>query len=96
VLDPDDPVTLQRLSDLERVRPTNETLRGLLETLNTKLDLCARLPFLAYQADREGFENAAETFREMALDERRAIAGLLVSLKTQLDVQEIGSEERTR
>jgi hypothetical protein len=86
VLDPDDPATLQRLSDLERLRPGDETLRGLLGMLNTKLDLCTRLPFLAYQADREGFEDAAATFREMALDERRSLTGLLVTLKSHLDV----------
>jgi hypothetical protein len=66
VLDPDDPAALQRLSDLDRLRPGGETLRALLETLNTKLDLCARLPFLAYQAEREGFGDAAATLRDLA------------------------------
>jgi hypothetical protein len=96
VLDPDDPVTLQRLSDLDRMRPGNETLRALLGTLSTKLDLCTRLPFLAYQADREGFEDAAATFREMALYERRSLDGLLVTLRSHLDVtQDVASQERT-
>jgi hypothetical protein len=96
VLDPDDPATLRRLSDLDRVRPASETLRALLGTLNIKLDLCARLPFLAYQADREGFGDAAATFREMALDERRSVAGLLLTLRSHLDVaQEMASKERT-
>jgi hypothetical protein len=97
VLDPDDPVTLQRLSDLDRARPTSETLRALLGTLNTKLDLCARLPFLAYQADREGFEDAAATFREMAVYERRSLDGLLATLKCHLDVtHDVTSRERTQ
>jgi hypothetical protein len=96
VLDQDDPATLQRLSDLERLRPGSETLRALLATLSTKLDLCSRLPFLAYQADREGFRDAAATFREMALDERRSLEGLLATLKAHLDVtQELASKERT-
>jgi hypothetical protein len=86
VLDPDDPVTLQRLSDLDRVRPASETLRALLGTLNTKLDLCTRLPFLAFQADREGFEDAAAAFRELAVHERRSLAGLLATLKSHLDL----------
>jgi hypothetical protein len=85
VLDPDDPVTVQRLSDLGRAQPADETLRNLLGTLNTKLDLCARLPFLAYQADREGFEQAAATFRELAVMERRSLADLLTGLKSHLD-----------
>jgi hypothetical protein len=96
VLDPDDPATLQRLSDLDRLRPGSETLRALLGTLNTKLDLCARLPFMAYQAEREGFEDAAATFREMAQDERLSVAGLLETLRTHLDVaHEMANKERT-
>jgi hypothetical protein len=97
VLDPDDPVTFQRLSDLDRARPADETLRALLGTLNTKLDLCARLPFLAYQADREGFEDAAASFRAMAVQERRSLADLLATLNCHLDLtQESVSQERTQ
>jgi hypothetical protein len=97
VLDPDDPVTVRRLSDLGRAQPVDETLRNLLVTLNAKLDLCARLPFLAYQADREGFEHAATTFRELAVMERRALADLLSSLRSHLDRTEAGvSSDGTR
>ena len=96
MLDQDDPATLQRLSDLGRLKPGSETLRALLGMLSTKLDLCARLPFLAYQADREGFEDAAATFREMALEERRSVADLLATLRFHLDeTQEPASKERT-
>jgi hypothetical protein len=96
VLDPDDPATLQRLSDLDSLRPGSETLRALLGTLNTKLDLCARLPFLAYQAEREGFADAAATFREMAHDERLSVAALLQTLRAHLDVaHEMANKERT-
>lgn len=95
MLDPDDPDTLQRLSDLENLRATDETLRALLGTLNTKLGLCARLPYLAYQADREGFEDAAATFREMAVQERRSLEGLMATLKCHLDVTyDVTSQER--
>ena len=77
------------------MKPGSETLRALLETVNTKLDLCSRLPFLAYQAEREGFRDAAATFRELAQDERRSLAGLLATLKSHLDVtQEPASKER--
>jgi hypothetical protein len=85
VLDPDDPVTLRRLSDLQAAQPTDETLKGLLGTLNTKLELCARLPFLAYQADQEGFRDAAETFRALAVAERRSLTELVASLRSHLD-----------
>ena len=86
MLDPDDPVTVQRLSDLDRARPADETLRALLGTLTTKIDLCARLPYFAYQADREGFDDAAAAFREMAVDERRSLSGLLAVLQSHLEV----------
>jgi rubrerythrin len=95
VLDPDDPVTLRRLSDLRSQQPADETLKNLLGTLNAKLELCARLPFLAYEADREGYAEAAATFRELAVTERQSLADLLTSLKTHLDHTELGvSPER--
>jgi len=68
------------------MRPADETLRGLLGTLTTKLDLCSRLPFLAYQADREGFGNAAASFRALAVQERESLADLLLTLKYHLDL----------
>ena len=85
MLDPDDPVTLRRLSDLKAAQPTDETLKGLLGTLSTKLELCGRLPFLAYQADQEGFGDAAAAFRALAVSERRSLADLVASLRTHLD-----------
>ena len=85
MLDPDDPVTLRRLSDLRRSQPTDETLKGLLGTLSTKLELCSRLPFLAYQADQEGFAEAAMAFRSLAMSERRSLEDLLQSLRYHLD-----------
>ena len=85
MLDPDDPVTLRRLSDLRRAQPTDETLKGLLGTLSTKLELCGRLPFLAYQAEQEGFPHAANAFRNLAISERRSLDELLASLRVHLD-----------
>ena len=89
MLDPDDPVTLRRLSDLRAAQPTDETLKGLLSTLSTKLELCARLPFLAYQADQEGFSDAAATFRALAVGERRLLAELVASLRAHLDQTDV-------
>jgi rubrerythrin len=85
VLDPDDPVTLRRLSDLQRAQPTDETLKALIGTLSTKLELCGRLPFLAYQADQEGFTDVAAAFRNLAVAERRLLEELLGSLRDHLD-----------
>jgi rubrerythrin len=85
VIDPDDQVTLRRLSDLRRAQPTDETLKALLGAVSTKLELCGRLPFLAYQADQEGFQDAATAFRNLAVAERRSLEELLGSLKYHLD-----------
>jgi hypothetical protein len=92
VLDPDDPVTLQRLGDLRRAQPADDTLKNLVGTLNAKLELCERLPFLAFQADREGFGDAAATFRELAAVERRSLTELLVSLRFHLDRTQASAE----
>ena len=52
--------------------------------------------FLAYQAEREGFGDAAAMFRDLAQDERRSLACLLATLRSHLDVtQELASKERT-
>jgi rubrerythrin len=85
VLDPDDPVTLRRISDLRSAQPTDETLKALLATLSTKLELCGRLPFLAYQADQEGFQDVAAAFRSLAVAERQQLGELLTSLRYHLD-----------
>jgi rubrerythrin len=88
VLDPDDPVTLSRLSDLRQSQPADATLRNLLQTLSTKLELCARLPVLAYEADREGHTKTAAAFRRLAAVERRSLDELLESLKRHLEPTE--------
>jgi hypothetical protein len=85
VLDPDDPAKLRRLSDLTRVQPTDDTLKNLLGMLTAKLELCSQLPFIAYQADREGFERVAATFRHLAVVERQSVTELLASLRSHLE-----------
>ena len=94
MLDQDDSVTLRRLSDLRRAQPTDETLKALLGTLSTKLELCGQLPFLAYQADQEGYQDAATVFRNLAAAERRSLEELLGSLRCHLDrtAVRVGSE----
>ena len=85
MLDPDDPVTLRRISDLRRSQPTDATLRNLLGALNAKLEFCARLPVLAYEAEGEGHEDAAAAFRALATVERDSLDDLLASLRRHLD-----------
>jgi rubrerythrin len=95
VLDPDDPVTLRRLSDLQRAQPTDQTLKALLGTLTAKLELCGRLPFLAYQADQEGFADVAAAFRNLSIAERQSLEELIASLRYHLDrtAVRVGSEQ---
>lgn len=90
MLDPDDPVTLQRLSDLRRSQPADATLANLLATLSGKLELCARLPVLAYEADREGHVGTAAAFRALADSERRSLEALLDSLRRHLEIARSG------
>jgi rubrerythrin len=85
VLDTDDPGILRSISDASRLQPADETLRNLLGTLSGKLDLCARLPFLAYEADREGYNHVAAAFRQLAVTERRSLDLLLDSLRLHLE-----------
>lgn len=85
MLDPDDPVTLRRISDLHRSQPTDATLKNLLGALNAKLEFCARLPVLAYEAEGEGHSETAAAFRALAMVERHSLEDLLASLRHHLD-----------
>ena len=87
---------MRRLSDLQRAQPTDETLKGLLATLSTKLELCGRLPFLAYQAEQEGFTDVATAFRSLAVSERHLLEELVRSLKFHLDRTAAAMNAETR
>jgi hypothetical protein len=70
---------------LARAHPADRTLQNLLSTLNSKLDMCARLPVYEYEAATEGHQDAADAFRGLAETERRTFNELVVTLRRHLD-----------
>jgi len=88
--DPSD--TTRRLADLQRAQPADATLKNLLGYLNTKLDLCARLPVFEWEAGHEGYEDSAIAFRRLAEAERRLCAEVVECLRAHLDVCAATSE----
>lgn len=73
-----------RLSDLRRANPADATLHNLLAVLSDKLELCARLPVLEYEASNEGHEGCAVAFRRLAEVERRSLDDMLDCLHQHL------------
>jgi hypothetical protein len=83
----DEDSMIRRLSDLQASQPTDATLRNLIELLQNKLELSARLPVLVFEAEGDGDHECARLLRSLALSEREQIAALLEGLRTHLDVQ---------
>jgi hypothetical protein len=79
------PSTTQRLAELRSAQPCDTTLQNLLSILNAKLDLSARLPVFEYEADSEGFQEAASFMSALASAERESIHDVLRSLRLHLD-----------
>jgi hypothetical protein len=77
--------TAQRLAELRSAQPCDTTLQNLLSILSAKLDLSARLPVYEYEADTEGFPEAASFMSALASAERESVQDLLRSLRTHLD-----------
>lgn len=77
--------TTQRLAELRSAQPCDTTLQNLLSILNAKLDLSARLPVFEYEADSEGFEEAASFMSALASAERESVHEVLRSLRLHLD-----------
>jgi hypothetical protein len=77
--------TTQRLAELRSAQPCDTTLQNLLSILNAKLDLSARLPVYEYEADSEGFQEAASFMSALASAERESVHEVLRSLRTHLD-----------
>jgi hypothetical protein len=69
------------INDLRDARTGDATLRSLLGLLDTKLELCSRLPILEYEAAHEGHERCAVAFRRLAEAERRAVDELIECLR---------------
>ena len=77
--------TAQRLAELRRAHPHDATLQNLLALLTAKLDLSARLPVFEYEADSEGFSDAASFLSALASAERESLEEILASLRQHLD-----------
>jgi hypothetical protein len=75
----------RRLEDLRRAKPADNTLENLLQVLNAKLELCARLSVYEFEAETEGHLPAARAFRELADAERASFDALLQTLRGYLD-----------
>jgi hypothetical protein len=78
-------VSAPRLSDLRAAGPADSTLRNLLQTLSSKLELYERLAVLEYEASAERHASAATAFRELAVIERRSCEDLVQHLRRHLD-----------
>ena len=77
--------TAQRLAELRSAQPCDTTLQNLLEILTAKLDLSSRLPVFEYEADSEGFPDAASFMSALASAERESLQDVVRSLRLHLD-----------
>jgi hypothetical protein len=77
--------TAQRLAALRCAHPHDATLQNLLTICNAKLDLSTRLPVFEYEADSEGFADAASFLSALASAERESLQDVLASLRQHLD-----------
>ena len=77
--------TAQRLAELRSAQPCDTTLQNLLNILTAKLDLSARLPVFEYEADSEGFPEAASFMSALASAERESIQEVIQSLRRHLE-----------
>ena len=67
----------RRLTELQLTAPVDGTLRNLLGVLNTKLELCSRLPVYAWEAGHDGHPELAASFNRLAEAERNS-CGLVI------------------
>jgi hypothetical protein len=81
VIRPDENDAARRLSSLRQAQPVDATLRNLLGVLNTKLELCARLPVYEWEAQHAGHESCARAFGLWAEAEHRSTAEVLDCLR---------------
>jgi hypothetical protein len=76
-----------RLSELRATQPAGATLRNLIELLQTKLELSARLPVLIFEAEGDGDLECARLFRSLVISEKQQISALLEGLRRHLDAE---------
>lgn len=82
---PQTSATTPSLNDLRREQPADATVRNLLGVLDSKLELCSRLPVFAWEAAHEGHAESAQAFRELAEMERRSCDAVIDCLRAHLD-----------
>ncbi len=76
---------IRRLSELKAAQPADATLRNLIEVLQMKLELSARLPLLVLEAEQDGDDAGAQVFQTLVTQETGQIAALLDGLRAHLD-----------
>jgi rubrerythrin len=74
-----------RLSDLQRSRAADATLKNLLSTLSGQIQASAKLAVFEYEADSEGHKALADAFRELGEIERASFNTLLEYLRLHLN-----------
>jgi len=82
---PEESATARRLADLQVAQPADASLRNLLGVVTAKLDLCARLPVLEWEASSAGDAACATAFQRLAEAERRSCADALDFLHDHLE-----------
>jgi hypothetical protein len=87
VIRPEDNDAARRLSGLRQAQPVDVTMRNLLGVLNTKLELCARLPVYEWEAQHAGHNSCAQAFGDWAEAEHRSCAEVLDCLREMLSQQ---------
>ena len=74
-----------RLSDLQRARAADATLKNLLSTLTGQIQTSATLAVFEYEAESEGHPALAAAFHELGEIERSSFNALLASLRRHLN-----------
>jgi hypothetical protein len=76
---------IRTFEDLQTAVPRDITTQNLLRLATEKLELCGRLVVFAYEAQREGNEEAAVLLERLAATSRADVDELLSVLRRHLD-----------
>ena len=83
-----------RLSDLQRSRASDATLKNLLSTLTGQIQTCSKLAVFEYEARTEGHPALAAAFHELGKVERASFNQMLEYLRRHLN-DELAPEPKT-
>jgi hypothetical protein len=78
----------ERVSALRAGQPADITVRNLMSTLTSKLELSSRLQVFELEAREDGCDACADVFQQVAAAEHEQISALLAGLKSHLDLHE--------